>query len=103
MCGKWQSPLNTLAIWKSRSLVIDLLHKRQALSPNRWIGQTRHHDTVMSGIMPEVHSQGKFMMGQCKIIEATKYILKTAGTDDVKQVDQMLQAPKGCFRPSAKN
>jgi hypothetical protein len=81
-------------IWIKPVVRIDLA----ALSPNRPIGQTRHHDTVMSEITPEVHSQGKVMMGQCKIIEATKYILKTAGTDDVKQLDQMLQAPKGCFR-----
>jgi hypothetical protein len=32
--------------------------------------QTRHHDTVMSENMPEVHSQGETMMDNAKIIEA---------------------------------
>jgi hypothetical protein len=32
--------------------------------------QTRHHDTVISDKLPEVHSQGKTIMDNAKIIEA---------------------------------
>jgi len=43
------------------------------------------------------------MMDNAKIIEAAKYILKTSGTDEnVKQLDQMLQAVPYKDRPSFK-
>ena len=50
----------------------------------------------MSDNMPKVHSQGKPMIDNAKIIEAAKYIY------DVKQLDEMLQAVPYKDRPSFK-